>query len=346
MKYLRPGSVDQDAIRVYLRAIKGETLLAAAEECSLAEAIARGDRDARTRMIQANLRLVVKIAQEYMGRGMVVEDLIGEGNIGLIHAAEQFEPRFGTRFSTYASYWIKQSIRQALSHSMAMIRLPAHMLGLLGKWRKAERALGRELGRTPSFNEVALSLGLSEIQKMLLSKAQHARQLKLESTVAREEGRWSPVESCDPYGPPDLAVESLEDQYLLRSRMECLDGRERIILNLRYGLENETPMTLKEIGSRLGVTREWVRTIELKAVSKLRGDVSVEPGNATRRSISVPSKRRARKAASHGAKSSNGRARKKAGLRSVSREPSQALPHPLPPTGVPCIWNGQWPPNQ
>jgi RNA polymerase primary sigma factor len=304
VKYLRPGSVDQDAIRVYLRAIKGETLLTAAEECSLAEAIARGDRDARTRMIQANLRLVVKIAREFMGRGLGLEDLIGEGNIGLIRAAEQFEPRFGTRFSTYASFWIKQSIRQALSNSMAMIRLPAHVLGLLGRWRKAERALGRELDRTPSFSEVALSLGLNETQKLLLSRAQHARQLKLQSSVAAEEGRWSPVESCDPYGPPDLAVESLDDQHLLRSRMEGLDGRERIILTLRYGLENEMPMTLKEIGCRLGVTREWVRVIELKAVRKLRGEVSEEPGKATRRSISIRSKARAPKGASHSAKSS------------------------------------------
>ena len=216
MKHVRPGSVDQNAVQDYLRAIKGEALLTSAEECSLAEAIARGDRDARTRMIRANLRLVVKIAQEYLGRGLVLEDLIGEGNIGLIHAAELFEPRFGTRFCTYASFWIKQSIVQGLSNSIAMIRLPLHMVGLLNKWRKAERVLGLELDRTPSFNEVASSLGLSETQKMLLSRAQHARQLKLESSTAREEGRWSPVQTCDPYGPPDLAVESLEDQHLLR----------------------------------------------------------------------------------------------------------------------------------
>src|SRR6185312_16527114 len=114
---------------------------------ALAEAIARGDRDARTRMIRANLRLVVKIARDYVGRGLVLDDLIGEGNLGLIRAAEEYNPSFGTRFSTYASYWIKQAIRHALTNTTATIRLPAHMVGLLSKWRKAERALTREFDR-------------------------------------------------------------------------------------------------------------------------------------------------------------------------------------------------------
>ena len=116
-------------------------------------------------MIQANLRLVVKIAREYTGRGMVLEDLIGEGNLGLIRAAEDYDPRFGTRFSTYASYWIKQAIRHALINTTATIRLPAHMIGLLLRWRCAERALSRERGCMPSFDEVAAHLGLTEAQK-------------------------------------------------------------------------------------------------------------------------------------------------------------------------------------
>src|SRR5271170_616238 len=144
-----------DSLQVYLKEIRDESLLTAAEECTLAEAIARGDVDARTRMIQANLRLVVKIALDYVGRGMILEDLIGEGNLGLIRAAEEFQPRFGTRFSTYAAYWIKQSIRHALINTTSTIRLPAHMVGLLTKWRRGERALYRQLGRTPTFNEVA-----------------------------------------------------------------------------------------------------------------------------------------------------------------------------------------------
>ncbi len=139
-----------DSLQVYLREIKDEGLLTAAEECALADAIARGDRDARTRMIQANLRLVVKIAREYVGRGMVFEDLIGEGNVGLIRAAEEFEPRFGTRFSTYASYWIKQSIRHALINTTPTIRLPAHMVGLLSRWRCAERGSVENKDKPPA----------------------------------------------------------------------------------------------------------------------------------------------------------------------------------------------------
>ena len=133
-------------LQTYFRDINQAALLSAAEERDLAEAIARGDQDARRRMIEANLRLVVKIARDYLGRGMLIDDLIGEGNLGLIRAAEEFDPAFGTRFSTYASYWIKQGIRHALINTATTIRLPAHMFGLLTKWRRAERLLCRERG--------------------------------------------------------------------------------------------------------------------------------------------------------------------------------------------------------
>jgi RNA polymerase primary sigma factor len=262
---------ESNCLQVYLRDIKDETLLSAAEECALAEAIARGDRNARTRMIQANLRLVVKIAREYVGRGMVFEDLVGEGNLGLIRAAEEFEPRFGTRFSTYASYWIKQSIRQALVNTTPTIRLPAHMVGLLTKWRRAERALCRDQGHTPSFSDVATLLGLSETQKSLVASACRARQVKLESALAAEPGQWSPIETRDQYEPPDAMLEADDERLALLRSLERLDARERTILSLRYGLDGETPLTLKEIGRRLGVTREWVRKIEVRAVRKLEG---------------------------------------------------------------------------
>jgi RNA polymerase primary sigma factor len=258
-----------DSLQVYLREIKDESLLTAAEECALADAIAHGDRDARTRMIQANLRLVVKIARGYVGRGMVFEDLIGEGNLGLIRAAEEFEPRFGTRFSTYASYWIKQSIRHALINTTSTVRLPAHMVGLLSRWRRAERVLCREYGQTPSFSDVAALLGLTETQKTLVARAWKARQVRLESSMAVEPGQWSPVDGWDQYKPPEAILEADDERLTLLRRLERLDPRERTILNLRYGLEGEAPLTLKEIGRRLGVTREWVRKIELRAVRKL-----------------------------------------------------------------------------
>lgn len=256
-------------LQVYLREIKDDSLLSAAEERDLASAIARGDKDARTRMIQANLRLVVKIARDYLGRGMVLEDLVGEGNLGLIRATEEFDPDFGTRFSTYASHWIKQSIRHALINTTSTIRLPAHMVGLLTKWRRAERSLSREYGRPASFDEIASFMGLSDAQRVLVEKACQARQLKLESGMKGDSGRWSPDESRDPSLGPEAALEADDERRILARRMSLLDPRERTILALRYGLGGETPLTLKEIGRRLGVTREWVRKIELRAVRKL-----------------------------------------------------------------------------
>jgi RNA polymerase primary sigma factor len=261
-----------NSLQTYLREIKDESLLTAAEECTLAGAIASGDIDARTRMIQANLRLVVKIALDYTGRGMVLEDLIGEGNLGLIRAAEEFEPRFGTRFSTYASYWIKQAIRHALINTTSTIRLPAHMVGLLTKWRRAERSLYREWGRVPSFEELATFLGLSETQKSLVAKAHRARHLKLGSNVGSGTEHWTPEELGNRYEPVESLMEAEEDREMLLHRLERLDHRERTVLALRYGLEGELPLTLKEIGRRLGVTREWVRKIEIRAVSRLHSN--------------------------------------------------------------------------
>ena len=256
-------------LQSYFRDINEVALLSATEEQCLAEAIARGDNDARRRMIQANLRLVVKIARGYLGRGMVLDDLIGEGNLGLIRAAEDYDPRYGTRFSTYASYWIKQSIRHALINTTMTIRLPAHMYGLLTKWRRAERILCREFGRAASFDEVAAQLGLTEAQKSLVAKARTASHLKLESGLSDEDGSWSPDESTDGGLEPDAAFELSDERAEILRRLDRLDERERQVLLLRFGLSGELPQTLREIGRRLGVTREWVRKIELRAVNKL-----------------------------------------------------------------------------
>ena len=256
-------------LQTYFRDIKQASLLSAAEERDLAVAIARGDRDARSRMIEANLRLVVKIARDYLGRGMLIDDLIGEGNLGLIRAAEDFDPRFGTRFSTYASYWIKQSIRHALINTSTTIRLPAHMFGLLSKWRRAERLLYRQHGRAPTFDEVATYLDLTDNQKSMVAKARCASRLKLESGIGEEEVNWSTEESTYGGQGPESAMELSEDRTEILRRLERLDDRERLVISLRFGLEDGSPLTLKEIGRRIGVTREWVRKIELRAVSKL-----------------------------------------------------------------------------
>jgi len=256
-------------LQTYLQDINEVSLLSAADERELARAIARGDKDARTRMISANLRLVVRIARDYQGRGMSLDDLIGEGNLGLIRAAEEFDPQFGTRFSTYAGYWIKQAIRHALINTTTTIRIPAHMVGLLTKWRRAERELTRELGRAPGFDEVAGRLGLTEMQKSLVAKARRANQVKLESGVADEDDYWSPDDSIDPDDGPTAELEAGDDRADLLRRMQVLDERERMVLTFRYGLNGVVPLTLKEIGEQLGVTREWVRKIEIRAVRKL-----------------------------------------------------------------------------
>lgn len=276
-----------NVLTTYLREIRDGALLSAAEERSLSEAITAGDHDARARMIQANLRLVVKIAREYLGRGMTLDDLIGEGNLGLIRATEEFDPRFGTRFSTYASYWIKQAIRHSLINTAATIRLPAHMVGLLTKWRRAERALTKEFGCAPTADQIAVSLGLSDSQKVLVEKARRARHLRLESGGG-DGGAWSPEESMADHEPPDAVLEADDERRDLLRRLDRLDARERAILALRFGLGGEVPLTLKEVGKRLGVTREWVRKIEIRAVRKLDDCEPAEAPAAPRRQAEAP----------------------------------------------------------
>jgi RNA polymerase primary sigma factor len=239
------------------------------EESVLAARVAAGDREARDRLVEANLGLVVTIARRYLGRRLELDDLIGEGNLGLIQAAEGFDPRLGTRFSTFAAICIRRAIGRALTHTSSMIRLPGKIVGLLMEWRRAERALGCELGRAPSFDEIARSLGLNGVRKTLVSRALNAGRLRLESSFdsGLRDGLCGAV--ADRRGGAGEGVDA-EDERAVASRLIAqLDGRERTILMLRFGLEGEG-LTLEEIGRRLGVTRERVRQIEGRALSKLR----------------------------------------------------------------------------
>ena len=266
-------------LQTYFRDINQVSLLSAAEERDLAGAIACGDRDARSRMIEANLRLVVKIARDYLGRGLLLDDLIGEGNLGLIRAAEEYDPRFGTRFSTYASYWIKQAIRHALINTTATIRLPAHMFGLLTKWRRAERLLSREQGGAADLRRSRRVPGSDRDPEGAGCQGAPRTSAQARSGLGDGHGGWSTEDSAD-------ATEAVDDSYEgSDERAEILPPgparrRERMVLSLRYGLVGEQPLTLKEIGRRLGVTREWVRKIELRAVSKLTA-VTAPPSSAS-----------------------------------------------------------------
>ena len=260
----------RSSLQNYMLEINEESLLDATDEKDLSVAIAAGDTHARARLIRANLRLVVTIARDFVGMGLALEDLIGEGNLGLIRAAEKFQSRFGTRFSTYAYHWINQSIRHALINTTSTIRVPTHVMRLLTRWRRAERALGHEQGVTPSFDEVASVLSLSEAQKTLVAQGRQAVRFTLPGKVTPETGRSSWEASSNPIDP---SAEVDDNRGTLSERMQRLAKQECTVLELRYGLEGDGPLTLKEIGRRLGVTRECVRKTQIRAIRKLASDL-------------------------------------------------------------------------
>ncbi|MBI1325590.1 sigma-70 family RNA polymerase sigma factor [bacterium] len=261
------GSLDE-----YLRILETDEsgLLTVEEEKQLAHAVARGDAEARNRLVRCNARLVVRIASQYAGRGLSLEDLVGEGNLGLIRAAEEFDPAYGTRFSTYSAYWIKQSIRLALTNTSAMIRLPSHMVTLLRKWAKARRLLERELGREAHFEEIADRMELNESQRNYVRNAFQAKYLCVEAGRADEESSWQIDEFVLDAPSVETRMEEEERYLWLMRRMTRLTDLERAVITLRYGLHGAESLTWCEIGSRLGVTREWARKLELKALEKLR----------------------------------------------------------------------------
>lgn len=259
----------QTPLETYLREINETALLTADEEKELATAIANGDARARDRMVRANLRLVVNIARGYTGKGLGLQDLIEEGNLGLLRAVEGFDPTVGTRFSTYASYWIKQSIKRALINSAKTIRIPAYMVELLSKWRRATVRLTDELRRVPTPEEIARLLGLPKRKLPIIKKA-----IQIYNSTPQTEqadSGWSLGEMVmdDRARTPD--DELLENDVMKKvlEMMGDLDDREQKVLKFRFGLEDTEPHTLKEIGERLGLTRERVRQIETEALKKL-----------------------------------------------------------------------------
>jgi RNA polymerase primary sigma factor len=243
--------------------------LTAEDERRLAAAIARGDAEARDHMVRANLRLVVNIARGYGNRGLQLPDLIEEGNLGLLRAVEGFDPTMGTRFSTYASYWIKQSINRALINSGKTIRIPAYRVELLSKWRRATARLNDSLGRSPTPEEVARMLGLARKKLPIIKKAIHVQQNAPQTEQA--EGGWSLgelVRDENAKCPAEVLLDHDTLRHVLK-RIDHLDERAAKIIRLRFGLGGVEPMTLKEIGSVLGLTRERVRQIESETLANL-----------------------------------------------------------------------------
>lgn len=265
----RKSSAVQTPLETYLREINETALLSARDEQELATRIAQGDARARDRMVRANLRLVVNIARGYVGKGLSLQDLIEEGNLGLLRAVEGFDPKVGTRFSTYASYWIKQSIKRALINSSKTIRIPAYMVELLSKWRRATARLTEELGRTPTPEEVARVLGLAKKKLPIIKKA--IRIYNLMPQTDQPESGWSLGEIImdERLKSPDEAMVEHDVLKRVLEMIQHMDQREATVLQMRFGLGDHAPHTLKEIGEQLGLTRERVRQIETEALHKL-----------------------------------------------------------------------------
>lgn len=259
----------QSPLETYLREINEVALLTADEEKALARRIADGDEQAREHMVRANLRLVVNIARGYVGKGLALQDLIEEGNLGLLRAVEGFDPAVGTRFSTYASYWIKQSIKRALVNTAKPIRIPAYMVELLYKWRRTSAELQEEFGRTPTTEEIAKVLEIPKKKLAIVKKA--IKVYNLVPQTDQPENGWSLGEMLmdERARTPDVEMVEADDLRMVMSRLDEMDKREAAVLRMRFGLNDTTPKTLKEIGESLGLTRERVRQIENEALGKL-----------------------------------------------------------------------------
>ena len=264
----------QTPIQLYLRQINDSPLLTADEEKMLARRIIhQQDMAARERMVRSNLRLVVNIAKHYQGRGMGLMDLVEEGNIGLLKAVEGFDPENGARFSTYASWWIKQAIKRALINGVQPIHIPAYMVELMTKFRRATRKLGDDLGRPPTDKQLQKELEVTGKKLGIIKqaiKAYHSpTQFVGGSNATGDELQIGDVVRDD--NPlPDIEAMNFDDLERMHELLEAIDDRAATILRLRYGLGGGEPMTLKEIGKQVGLTRERVRQIEHESVARLR----------------------------------------------------------------------------
>lgn len=268
----------QSGLQLYLRQINDSPLLTALEEKELGRLIIRdNDPAARERMVRSNLRLVVNIAKHYVNRGLQLPDLIEEGNIGLLKAVEGFDPENGCRFSTYASWWIKQAIKRALINSVQPIHIPAYMVEMMSKLKQAMRELEHHLGRLPSVDELSAHMKMSPKKVKIIRKAVKAYHSPTQFSSGADNEMTINDLVADTHNPgPDELVQDSDELRQLSELLDGIDEREAKILKLRYGLDGNDPMTLKEIGERIGLTRERVRQIEHETLRKLRDSMMVE----------------------------------------------------------------------
>lgn len=264
------GLAIDDPVRMYLKEIGKVPLLSAAEEIEIAKRMADGDQDAKKQLAEANLRLVVSVAKRYVGRGMLFLDLIQEGNLGLIKAVEKFDYRKGYKFSTYATWWIRQAITRAIADQARTIRIPVHMVETINKLIRVNRQLLQEYGREPRPDEIAREMGISEEKvREIIKVAQEP--VSLETPIGEEEdshlGDFIPDD--DAPAPAEVAAFTLLKEQLMEV-LDTLTPREEKVLRLRFGLDDGKARTLEEVGREFNVTRERIRQIEAKALRKLR----------------------------------------------------------------------------
>ena len=268
------GEDSDTGIRIYLREIEQISLLTPQEEIDLAARIKKGDREARALMIKANLRLVFKIAHDYANLGLPLLDLVSEGNIGLMKAVERFDPAKGGKLSTYAAWWIKQSIKRALVNQSKTIRLPVHLVGKISKMRRVSLQMSEELGREPTDDELAEEIGLCR-GKVAQLKTASIRPASLDAPIGDDDS----TEFGETVGDEDAQTpfELLRDKNLrdeVSDLLAVLDDRERKIIFQRFGLDGGKPKTLEAVGKKFGVTRERIRQLQNIALAKLRGALS------------------------------------------------------------------------
>ena len=259
-----------DPVRMYLKEIGQVRLLSADEEIELAKRVGEGDQAAKNKLTEANLRLVVSIAKKYSGRGLHILDLIQEGNTGLIRAVDKFDWTKGNKFSTYATWWIRQAITRAIAHQARTIRVPVHMVEVINKATRCNRKLVQELGREPTVEEIAAELNLP-VEKIIEANRTAADTLSLDTPVGDEEDTsiGSFVEDERTPGPADATSNALLAE-ALKEILDTLTEREADVLRMRFGMYDGRTHTLEEVGQIFGVTRERIRQIENKAIRKLR----------------------------------------------------------------------------
>jgi RNA polymerase primary sigma factor len=261
---------NNNSLRIYLREIAKTELLTREEEVELAAKIKKGDKKARSLMIRANLRLVVKIAQDYSNYGLPLSDLISEGNIGLMKAVERFDPEKGGKLSTYGSWWIKQSIKRALANQSKTIRLPVHMVDKISRMRRISNMLAEALGREPTDSELAEELGIPRSKLAMLKQASQ-RPASLDAPIGDDESSdYSEIIGDEKALDPALALQNKNMHNQLDGLLDNLDERETRIIGARFGLDGQKPLTLEEIGVEFGVTRERIRQLQNVALAKMR----------------------------------------------------------------------------